>query len=248
MAFEFDELDERIVYRLSEDARNATAADIARDCDVSPGTVRNRIEKLEDAGVLRGYHADVDYERLDGRLTNLLRCTTSVADQDRLAVQVLGVPGVVNVREAMTGTGNLLVKAVGTDTADLSRIARKLTNLGVDIEDEDLMRAEHHHAYHAFGPGEPDADVGIDDGALGIAAEEEVVTVTVAPDAPVAGRTLKEANADGYIDEGVLVVALERDGTSVTPNGDTTLSPGDRVKLFSTHGVPAAALRPFRAE
>lgn len=244
MASEFDDLDEHIIYALSRDARNATAADIARDADVSPGTIRNRIAKLEDAGVVQGYHARIDYERVDGRLTNLLLCSTPVAEQERLAVQVLNVPGVVNVREAMTGRGNLRVKAVGTDTSDLARIARKLTNLGLDIEDEDLMRAEHDHPYHAFGREEtgdvPDAD------ALGVAANEEVFAVTVDANAPVAGRTLKDANADGLVDEDVLVVALTRDGASVTPNGETTLEPGDEVKLFSATSVPTGTLRAFR--
>ncbi|GAA0306302.1 Lrp/AsnC family transcriptional regulator [Halarchaeum salinum] len=244
MSSEFDELDELILYRLARDARGATAADIAREADVSPGTVRNRIQRLEEADVITGYHAHVDYERVGGRLTGLLRCTTTAAEQERLAAQVLSVPGVIGVREAMTGRGNLRVKAVGTDTADLSRISRKLTNLGVEIEDEDLMRAERHHPYHAFGPEE--AETGAD-GTLGVAADEEVLTVTVADEATIAGRTLKEANADGLVGEDVLVVALERDETSVTPNGDTALEPGDRVRLFSTQGVPTDTLRAFGA-
>jgi DNA-binding Lrp family transcriptional regulator len=87
----FDDVDRRIVHRLVEDARHTSAPDIASELDVSAPTVRNRIRRLEEEGVILGYHAHVDYEKLGGRLTNLFLCTASATDRKRFAQRVLDV-------------------------------------------------------------------------------------------------------------------------------------------------------------
>ena len=59
MSLQIDTIDERILYYLSQEARHTSAPDIAKKVDVSAPTVRNRIRRLEEAGVIRGYHADI---------------------------------------------------------------------------------------------------------------------------------------------------------------------------------------------
>ena len=39
---------------------------------------------------------------------------------------------------------------VGTDGDDLSRITSDLNNLGVQINDEDIIRNDHHSQFHEF--------------------------------------------------------------------------------------------------
>lgn len=241
MSYEIDDLDARILYRLVENARNTSAPDIAAEMDVAASTVRNRIDRLESAGIVRGYHANVDYERCGGRLTSLFECSTSVADQERLAQQALRIPGVVEVRKLMSGQGNLEVKVVAPDTDGLSHIARKLTNLGLEVEDEEFVQAEYHHPYHDFGPPDEHDTPATE---LEVTSNDEVVVV--AEDAPVAGQTLQEANRAGHIHEDLLVIAIQRDDRIITPRGDTTLEPGDRVKIFSPERLPPTALDAFR--
>ncbi|MEE6210108.1 winged helix-turn-helix transcriptional regulator [Salarchaeum sp. III] len=244
MSYEFDDIDRRIIHALERDARNTSAPDIAEEMDVSPGTVRNRIGKLEDAGVIRGYHADVDYERVEGRLTNVITATASASERAHLAQQALDVPGVVQVREVMSGRGNLAVKVVGTDTEDLSRLARKLTNVGLDIEDEALLQDEHYRPYGPFGPNAAD-DASRE--PFGHGTDDEVIAVTVEANAPLDGKTLQEANEAGLVGENVLVVAVEREGATITPKGDTTLRADDLVKVYSSTSVPTDTLEAFRA-
>lgn len=57
-----DETDRGILYLLQQNARETTAAEIAEAVGVSAGTVRNRIDRLEEQGVLEGYIPDIDYE------------------------------------------------------------------------------------------------------------------------------------------------------------------------------------------
>lgn len=241
MNYEIDDLDERILFRLVEDARKTSAPKIADEMDVAASTVRNRIDQLEEAGILRGYHANVDYERCGGRLSGLFECSTSVANQERLAQQALRIPGVVEVLKLMSGQGNLQVKVVADDTDGLSHIARKLTNVGLDVEDEELVQAEYHHAFHDFGP---------EDQLESMRSEMEVTPndelVVIAENAAVADQTLQEANRAGFIHEDVLVIAIQRDDRIITPRGDTVLRPGDRVKLFSPDRIPQDALSVFQ--
>lgn len=244
MTRRLDEVDKRILYHLVEDARDTSAPQIADEVNVSAGTIRNRIRQLEDDGILEGYHAQIDYERVEGRLTNLFVCTVPVEERERLAQQVLDVPGVVHVRELMTGRGNLHVKAVGEDMGDLSRISRKLTNLGLEIRDEHLVQREHHRAYHAFGPDEQTDRSGIAD-FISLTGGAEVVELTVDDEAPLAGRTLKEANAEGLLDPSVLVIAIERGEETLTPRGDTSVEADDLVTVFSRRGIGKDTLAAF---
>lgn len=244
MDYQIDNVDKHVIYSLVRDARNTSAPEMAEEMDVSPGTIRNRINNLEERGVIRGYHAAVDYERCEGRLTNLLKCSTSISEQERLAKHLLQIPGVINVREVMTGHGNLQVKAVGTDTRDLTRTARKLTNLGIDIEDEDLLQAEYYHPYHPFGPTDSPEKTVAD--PFSRTSDDEAVTITVTDNAPIVGETLQNANQAGLIDEDVLIVAIEREGTTITPKGETMIQSGDLVRIFSHTGITRDTISVFR--
>ena len=150
MVYGLDEVDRRILYGLMVDARGTSAPELADDLDVSPATIRNRIGKLEAAEVITGYRAGVDFERAEGRIANLYLCNAPVADRETYAARVQAVPGVVHVRELMTGRRNLHVLAVGKDTRDLRRVARAISALGIEIEDEDLVQTETHVPYAAL--------------------------------------------------------------------------------------------------
>lgn len=243
MGYRVDEIDKRILYHLARDARNTTAREIAAEVDVSPGTIGNRIESLEDHGIIRGYHADVDYEEADDLLTRLYICDTPHADREQLAREALQIPGVVNVRRAMIGRGNLHVVAVGRSTTDVSRIGRALTELGVEVEKEGLIEEEAFHPYHPYGPdGERDRP-GKNFMALGGSAE--LTDLRLLEDAPVVGMTIGEAAEQGLLTDDVLVVAIERPDASVTPKGDTEFREGDIVSLLFRNGLSESVLEEF---
>ncbi len=249
MIVRIDEIDERIIYRLTEDARHTSAPDIAEEVDVSAPTIRNRIRRLETEGIIEGYHARIDYEKLDGRLTNLFLCTAAATDRKRYAQRILDIPGVVDVREVMTGEKNLHVTVVGSDTGDIRRIAQEITALGVDIDDEGLFHREHVQPYSPFGPdqsGRAPLVTGIAD----LSDDADVVELPVSDDAPIGGKTLQQATEEGFITEDLLVVSIEReDGKqAMTPDGNTVVRVGDVVTLFSRTGVADETLRAFTTE
>ena len=148
---ELDELDRYIIYRLQQDCWGTSAATIATDYGVSPSTVRKRIGRLEDDNVIRGTHLEVDYERAGYQLFTIIFCTAPIPDRERLAREALSVPGVVSVRELMTGEENVHVIAIGRNGDDLSRIGRDLAALGLEIVEEELVHNEYTCPLQWFG-------------------------------------------------------------------------------------------------
>jgi DNA-binding Lrp family transcriptional regulator len=246
MDYRVDEIDKRILYYLAQDARNTAAPAIAEEVEVTPATIRNRIHQLEELGIVRGYHAAIDYERIEGRVTYQFSCTAPVPDRDRLAQAALEIPGVVTVRELMTGHANIAVTAVGIDTDDVSRIASKLSDLGLEIEDEGVIEKEYHHPYHPFGPEDAPAGPSLTD-FMSLAGGAEVVEFTVSGDADVAGRTIEGAVSDGLLADEILVVGIEREGEVLTPKGGTAIEPGDVITLFSRETLDKETLAVFGA-
>ena len=72
-----------------------------------------------------------------------------------------------------------------------------------------------------------------------IGEEAEVFEITVGPDAPIAGKTLREADEAGLIGGQTLIVAVERDGseTPITPRGETRVRAGDMLTVYSGVGA-----------
>lgn len=239
-----DEIDKRILYHLAADARNTSAPMIAEEMDVTPGTIRNRISQLEENGIITGFHAQIEYERVEGRIVNLFICTAPVAKRDRLASRVLDIPGVVNVRELMAGQRNLHVIGVGTDTNDITRIASKIANLGLEIEAEDIVQQEATQPYDPFGPENGRTEPSLAD-FVSLTGGAEVLEVSVAESAAIDGKSLSQADEDGTLPEDILVVGIERDDDVLTPKGDTRIEAGDIVTLFSPEETSKPAIEAF---
>lgn len=246
MTFRLDEIDRRVLYALMQDSRNTSAPDVADEVNVSPGTVRNRINQLEDNGIITGYSAHIDFERADGRLTNLYICNTPIAEREALANQARAIPGVINVRELMAGQRNLHILAIGEDTADLRGIATSISNLGIEIQGEDLVQNETHYPYTPYGPQDGERRRTLSD-FISLAGGSEIAEITVQDGASIAGQTLAAAARGELISTDMLVIAIEHDGEILTPRGETVIHAEDLVTLFSRGGVSEDMLTGFRA-
>ncbi|CCQ33264.1 Transcription regulator protein [Halorhabdus tiamatea SARL4B] len=247
MARAIDAIDEQILYYLAQEARHTSAPDIAERVEVSPPTVRNRIRQLEADGIIQGYHAHIDYEKVDGRLVNHYVCSTGDRDRQELARRALDVSGVVNVREILSGRGDLRVKVVGTDTDDLTRIAQDLNSLGIEIDDEGLGYREYFRPYAPFGPRdeEPISPVS---GVAGLTGDANVVELIVEEGTPIVGKTLQAANDEELLTSDLLVVRINRDGESISPTGETTIQAGDFVTVHSRSGISEETLSAFTGQ
>jgi Lrp/AsnC family transcriptional regulator, leucine-responsive regulatory protein len=145
-----DNVDRGILYHLQRDARNTTTQEIAETVGTSASTVSNRIEALEEDGIIIGYHPEIDYEAANLPLRVQFVCTAPATERADYAAEVLDVKGVIDVREMLVGRQNIYVEAVGTSTSDITRITDVLHNMGLTIEAAEMMRKRYIQPFNHF--------------------------------------------------------------------------------------------------
>lgn len=146
-----DEVDRAILHALQKDARNTTADELGELADVSPSTVRNRIEKLEENGVIQGYHPQIDYEQAGYQPYLFIICRAQPAKRSELAKEALGIDGTVHVREMLSGRDNLHIEAVVEDSDAVDTITAKIADLGLEIVGIDVIKTEYVQPFNHFG-------------------------------------------------------------------------------------------------
>lgn len=118
MEYEIDSLDRQLLSLLREDSRRPYL-EIARELDVSGGTIHQRMAKLKEAGIVTGSRLLIDYGKLGYNVTALVgirlgRAGASTTIRERL----LELPEIVELYYT-TGTYSLLVKVVARGMQDL---------------------------------------------------------------------------------------------------------------------------------
>jgi len=155
---EIDDVDKAILYSLQEDARNMSSGDIAERTGTSDSTVRKRIQRLESEGVIKGYSANVDYQKSGYPLRMLLYCTAVISERGDLIPDILDIDGVVSVQELVTGEENLLVTVVGESDNDITPVAQELLDMGITVADEVLVRSHETTPFGKFDAGNDGGD------------------------------------------------------------------------------------------
>lgn len=148
---DLDELDYAILHLLQDDARNLTPVNMADQLPVTDTTIRNRIEKLEESGVIEGYVPVINYQRAGFPLRLQFICTAPVSQRSDLAEETLQLQHIVRVDEMLTARKNIRPVAVTNDSEEINEISSRLVDLGLTIEHECLLRYEHVRPFDHFG-------------------------------------------------------------------------------------------------
>ncbi len=123
-----DSVDRHILAELQEDGR-MTNVELARRVNLSAPPCLRRVRRLEEAGVIRGYHADVDPVALGWEITffalvGLESQKQAVLDAfEALATSWAEVRGCHMIR----GGGDFLLRLVARDTAHENELTTRLT-------------------------------------------------------------------------------------------------------------------------
>ncbi|MCU4972587.1 AsnC family transcriptional regulator [Halobacteria archaeon AArc-m2/3/4] len=139
--YDIDDVDAQLLSLLQKNARY-TATELADRIGVSDNTIHNRMQRLEDEGVITGYTTAVDHERTGLSLYFSFICTARISNRSRVAEKAMTIPEVIEVTELMTGQQNLQIKAYGGEDEDITRVAKQLDKLELEINDENLIREE----------------------------------------------------------------------------------------------------------
>jgi DNA-binding Lrp family transcriptional regulator len=126
---ELDAIDMRILAELQADGR-ITNVELASRVGLSAPPCLRRVRRLEEAGVLRGYHADVEPAALGFEITFF--AVVGLESQKQLVLDAFEaeVIGWAEVREChmIRGGGDFLLRLVARDTAHENALTARLTS------------------------------------------------------------------------------------------------------------------------
>jgi DNA-binding Lrp family transcriptional regulator len=124
---ELDETDVKILKVLLSDSR-LSSRQIAKQCDISIGTVLSRIRKMEDEDIITGYTALLDQEKLGYELTVVTEITVSKGRLLEMENEIARIPNVCCVYD-LTGLADAAIIAKFKNREDLSKFTKKLLSL-----------------------------------------------------------------------------------------------------------------------
>lgn len=115
-----DEVDEKILTHLIADARTSVA-ELGRRVSLSPPSVAERIKRMEEAGVIKGYTLDVSPETLGLPLTVWLRIRPFPGELKKVAEILKALPQIVEC-DRITGDDCYIARAHVVSIADLETL------------------------------------------------------------------------------------------------------------------------------
>ncbi len=133
-----------LVCALQENARSSYA-DLGRRVGLTPPAVADRIRRLELAGIITGYHAAVNPEKLGLGLTAIIRFKASREPYERIIGVIQSCPEIVECHD-VTGDDCMTLTAVVSSVAHLQALVARLTPYGSSNTSIVLSSPLHHRA------------------------------------------------------------------------------------------------------
>jgi DNA-binding Lrp family transcriptional regulator len=127
IVMELNETDKKILKNLLEDAR-FSSRQIAKNVGVSVGTVLSRIKKMENDGIIQGYSAILDHEKLGYELTVVTEITVSKGRLVEMENEIAKNPNVCGVYD-VTGLTDAVIIAKFKSREDLGKFTKNLLAL-----------------------------------------------------------------------------------------------------------------------
>jgi len=119
-----DELDKKILQAYLSDSR-VSYRELAHKLSVSTTTVQSRTSKLEKAGIIRGYSAIFDHEKVGYQLTAITEISVAKGKLLELEREVAKLPQVLAVYD-VTGLTDAMVIAKFKSREELSKFTKTL--------------------------------------------------------------------------------------------------------------------------
>src|SRR5690242_8843723 len=126
--FVADAVDRALLAELQRDGRQSIA-ELARTVHMSNSAVAERIRRLEEAGVIAGYRAVVDPDRLGYGILAFLRLRYPSSQYQPLHDLLADIPEVVEAHH-VTGDDCFILKVVATSMRHLEQVSGRVGTLG----------------------------------------------------------------------------------------------------------------------
>jgi len=126
-SFTIDAVDRKILYHLQQDA-SMTIKEIAHLVHLSPTPCWKRIQRLENAGIIRARVALLDPAKVDAGVTVFIAIRTdqhNIEWSTKFAREMKSIPEVMEIYR-MSGTVDYLLRVVAPDIAAFDRIYKTI--------------------------------------------------------------------------------------------------------------------------
>ena len=124
---ELDDINRDLIDLLQDDAR-LSYRELGERIGLSPPAIAERVRKLEDAGVITGYRAVVNYEALGYPLLCIIRIGAPGSDRD-LDRMLADIPEVIEANR-VTGSVSHVIRARLRSTEHLEELLREVWEHG----------------------------------------------------------------------------------------------------------------------
>jgi Lrp/AsnC family leucine-responsive transcriptional regulator len=123
-----DEIGWKIVRELQANAR-LSFAELGRRVGLSIPAVTERVHRMEDAGIITGYHAEVDLEKIGRPITAFIRMSIT-GDAPRLTARLKEMPEIIECHRG-TGGDSFILKASLASVHHLEKLIDGLLPFGM---------------------------------------------------------------------------------------------------------------------
>lgn len=117
---DLDETDRAILRLLQADAR-IPFSEIAREIDMSSATVHDRVKRMENAGVIRGYHADVDPKAVGFGISAIVGLRVEQGREEEALDRLAELDGVQELN-LTTGEWDIVMRVYAENTEELRKL------------------------------------------------------------------------------------------------------------------------------
>ena len=124
-----DEIDRNILKELQTDARTSYA-EMGRRVGLTTPAVIERVRKLEDAGVITGYRAEIDTAKIGLPITAFVRMSITGVDYSRIIAVAESTNEILECHRG-TGGDSFIMKVAVASVEHLQEIIDKLTPYGI---------------------------------------------------------------------------------------------------------------------
>ena len=124
-----DEIDWKILTELQEDARTSYA-ELGRRIGLTTPAIIERVKKMEDAGIITGYRAEIDTAKVGLPVTAFIRMSITGVDYSHI-IEVATESNEVLECHRGTGGDSFILKVAVASVEHLQAIIDKLTPYGI---------------------------------------------------------------------------------------------------------------------
>ncbi len=129
MSIKLDQIDHKVLEILQQNEK-ITNAQLSKEIGLSPAPTLERVKKLETAGIIESYHAQLNREKVGLGVTTFVTVTLIGHKKqvtESFVAQINQIPEVIECHH-VTGSGDFLLKIIAKDIASYQKLMLEKIN------------------------------------------------------------------------------------------------------------------------